>query len=170
MKLDLKINVSTKAAFQTGIQNRVDQQLVIGDHSTEVVDSFVYLGSCTADDNNEYEEIQRRLMLANKAYFSRVALMRSGDIHRKTLIMLYKILIRSVLMYGCETWVLSQKSENALRVSEIKILRRIFGPVNDNGQWRIRYNHEVYEVHKEPDLITCIKIRRLRWAGHIQRM
>jgi hypothetical protein len=40
--------------------------------------------------------------------------------------------------------------------------------VNDNGQCRIRYNHEVYELHKEPDLVTCIKIRRLHWAGHIQ--
>jgi hypothetical protein len=73
-------------------------------------------------------------------------------------------------MYGCETWVLSQKSENALRVFERKILRRIFGPVNDSGQWRIRYNHEVYELYEEPDLVTCIEIRRLHWAGHIQRM
>jgi hypothetical protein len=73
-------------------------------------------------------------------------------------------------MFGCETWVLPQKSENALRVFERKILRRIFGPVNDNGQWRIRNNHEVYELFKEPDLVTCFKIRRQQWAGHIQRM
>jgi hypothetical protein len=73
--------------FQTRIQNRVDQQLVVGDHSIEVVDSFVFLGSCIADDNNELKEIQRRLMLANKSYFSLVAVMRSGDIHRKTKIM-----------------------------------------------------------------------------------
>jgi hypothetical protein len=132
--------------------------------------SYTYLGSCITDDNNEYKEIQRRLMLANKAYFSLVAVMRSGDIHRKTEIMLYKTLIRSVLMYGCETWVLSQKSENALRGFERKILRRIFGPVNENGQWGIRCNHEVYELHKEPDLVTCITIITLHWAGHIQRM
>jgi hypothetical protein len=87
--------------------------------------------------------------------------MRSGNIHRKTKIMLYKTLIRNALRYGCETWVLPQKSENALRVLERKILRRIFGPVNDNGQWRIRYDHEVYELYKEPDLVTCNKIRRL---------
>jgi hypothetical protein len=37
--------------------------------------------------------------------------------------------------------------------------KRIFCPVNDNGQWRIRYNYEVYELHKEPDLVTYIKIR-----------
>jgi hypothetical protein len=109
-------------------------------------------------------------MLANKAYFSLVAVMRSGDIHRKTNIMLCKTVIRSVLMYGCETWVLPQKSENALKVSEKENIEKDFGPMNDNGQWRIRYNHELYELHKEPDLVTCIEIRRLHWAGHIQRM
>jgi hypothetical protein len=89
---------------------------------------------------------------------------RSGDTHRKAKIMLYKTLIRSVLM-----WVLPQKLENALRAFERKILRRNFGPVNDNGRWRICYNHGVYELYKGPDLVTCIKIRRLCWAGHIQR-
>jgi hypothetical protein len=74
--------------------------------------------------------------------------------------MLYKTLIRSVLMYGCETCVLPQKLEYVLRTLETKILRRNFGPVNDNGRWTVRYNHEVYELYKEPDLVTCIKIRR----------
>jgi ribosomal protein S21 len=147
-------------------QNRVDQQLVIGDHSIEVVDSFVYLGSCITDDNNEHKEIQRRLMLDNKAHFSLVAVMRSGDIRRTTKIMLYKTLIRSVLMYGCETRVLPRKLENALRAFKRKILRRIFGPGNDNGRWRIRHNHEMYELCKEPDLVTGIKIRRLCGQGH----
>jgi hypothetical protein len=54
----------------------------------------VYLGSCITDDNNEYKEIQRRLMFAHEAYFSLVAVMRSGDIHRKTKITLYKTLIQ----------------------------------------------------------------------------
>jgi hypothetical protein len=84
-EVGLKISVNeTKAIFQTGIQNRADQQLVIGDYSIEVVDSFVYRGSCITDYNNEYKEIQRRQLLAKKAYFSLVALMRNGDIHRKT--------------------------------------------------------------------------------------
>jgi hypothetical protein len=71
--------------------------------------------------------------------------MRSGDIRRKRKIMLYKTLIRSVPM-----WVLPQKLDNALRTFERKILRRIFGPVNDNGQRRIQYIREVCELYKEP--------------------
>ena len=31
-------------------------------------------------------------------------------------------------------------------------------------------NIELYELHKSSDIITDIKIARLRWAGHVQRM
>jgi hypothetical protein len=84
--------------------------------------------------------------------------------------MLYKTLIRTVLIYGSETWTLFKNSENVLSTFERKILRRIYGPVQDNGQWRIRYSKELYELYCEPDLVTCIKLKRLQWAGHVQRM
>jgi hypothetical protein len=135
-----------------------------------VVDSFVHLGSCITKDNDDYIEIQRRLKLANKACFSLLAVMRCTDIHNKTKVMLYNTLIRTVLTYGCKTWTLSKKSENALSIFERKILRRIYDPFQDNGQWRIRYNKELYELYSEPDLLTCIKLKRLQWAGLVQRM
>jgi hypothetical protein len=72
---------------------------------------------------DEYTEIQRRLRLANKAYFSLLAVMRCKDIHNTTKVMLYKTLIRTVLTYGSETWTLSKNSENALSIFERKILR-----------------------------------------------
>jgi hypothetical protein len=76
--------------------------------------------------------------------------------------MLYKTLICKVLTYGSETWTLSKNSENALSTFERKLLRRIYGPVQDNGQWRIRYNKELYELCGEPDLVTCITLKRLQ--------
>jgi hypothetical protein len=46
-------------------------------------------------------------------------------------------------------------------------LRAIFGPANDNGEWRIKYNDELYTLYKENDIVTYIEINRLRWAGHV---
>jgi hypothetical protein len=91
------------------MQSGGTQQLRIGDHNTEVVDSFVYLGSCITRDNDEYIVIQRRLKLVNKAYFSLLAVMRCEDIQKKTKVMLYKTLICTVLTYGSKTWTLSKK-------------------------------------------------------------
>jgi hypothetical protein len=49
-------------------------------------------------------------------------------------------------------------------------LRDIFGPTNENGEWRIKCNYELYTFHKESDVVTYIKINRLRWAGHVIRL
>jgi hypothetical protein len=43
-------------------------------------------------------------------------------------------------MYGREAWVMTEKIENIINSYERKILRRILGPINDNGTWRIKYN------------------------------
>jgi hypothetical protein len=75
-----------------------------------------------------------------------------------------------VLAYGSETWVLSKSDEAILGFFERKTLRAIFGPTNDNGEWRIKYNDELYTVYKENDIVTYIKINQLRWAGHVIRL
>jgi hypothetical protein len=36
-----------------------------------------------------------------------------------------------VVLYGCETWSLTVREEHKLRVSENRVLRRIFGPKRD---------------------------------------
>jgi hypothetical protein len=75
-----------------------------------------------------------------------------------------------VLAYGSETWVLSKSDEARLGVFERKVLRAIFGPTNDNGEWRIKYNDESYTLYEDSDIITYIKINHLRWAGHVIRL
>ena len=57
-----------------------------------------------------------------------------------------------------------------LDVFERRVLRKILGPVNDGQTWRIRYNNELYNIYKAPKLSEHIRLNRLKWAGHVQRM
>jgi hypothetical protein len=57
-----------------------------------------------------------------------------------------------------------------LNTFERKILRRIYGPTQEGGRWRHRWNNELYSLYNEPIIVEDIKIRRLGWAGHIIRM
>jgi hypothetical protein len=43
-------------------------------------------------------------------------------------IRIYKTIILPVALYGCETWSLTLREEHRLRVFENRVLRRIFGP------------------------------------------
>jgi hypothetical protein len=63
-----------------------------------------------------------------------------------------------------------KKDESQINIWERKVLRRIFGPVDDRGIWRIRSNKELADLYEEIDLTTVIKTCRLRWLGHVCRM
>jgi hypothetical protein len=50
---------------------------------------------------------------------------------------IYKTITLPVVLYECKTWSLTLREEHRLRVFEIRVLRRIFGPKRDEvmGQW-----------------------------------
>ena len=53
-------------------------------------------------------------------------------------IKIYRTIILTVVLHGCETWSLTLREERSLRVSENRVLRRIFRPRRDEvtGEWR----------------------------------
>jgi hypothetical protein len=51
---------------------------------------------------------------------------------RNVKVKIYKTIILPVVLYGCETWSLTQREEHRLRVLENRVLRRIFGAKRDN--------------------------------------
>jgi hypothetical protein len=109
-------------------------------------------------------------MAANRSYFGLKKHLKSKLLSRTTKIHLYKTLIRPVIMYRSECWTLSQLDQYMVDGFERKVLRKICGPVQDKGTWRSKYNDELYTLFKEPKLTTAIRLTRLRWAGHVQRM
>jgi hypothetical protein len=95
----------------------------------ERFNSFMYLGTLITTDNNASAKINNRITLANRSYFGLVNILKAKDINRKYKVIMYKTLIKQVLMYGVEAWVLSKVDEAHLGVFERKILRRIYGPL-----------------------------------------
>jgi hypothetical protein len=61
-----------------------------------------------------------------------------------------------VVLYGCETWSLTVREEHKLRVSETKVLRRIFGLKGDRvtGGWRKLHNEELHNFYLKSYLLT----------------
>jgi hypothetical protein len=57
-------------------------------------------------------------------------------------------------------------------VSEIRVLRRIFGSKRDcvAGKWRKLHSEELHNLSSSQNIIRQIKSRRMRWVGHVARM
>ncbi|GFS78494.1 uncharacterized protein TNCV_3147501 [Trichonephila clavipes] len=65
---------------------------------------------------------------------------------------------------------MSRTDENMRSIYERKILRLIFGGIQENGTRRRRSNLELYQSYKESDIVNFIKIQRIKWAGNVVRM
>jgi hypothetical protein len=61
---------------------------------------------------------------------------------------IYNIIL-PVVLYGCETWSLTLRDEHRLRMSENRVLRRIFGPKRDEvtGEWRKLHKEELHNLY-----------------------
>jgi hypothetical protein len=74
---------------------------------------------------------------------------------------LYLSVIRPVVTYECETWTLKETITNRLMVYERKVLRKIFGPNNENGFWRKETNQELGKITKHKNIINFVTAQRL---------
>ena len=85
--------------------------------------------------------------------------------------MLHWSVIRTVVVYGCETLVLKESINQRLSVTERKLLRKVFGPnKEDNDNLRIKTDKEFYQLIKHHNFINYVKARRLSWFGRINRI
>jgi hypothetical protein len=59
---------------------------------------------------------------------------------------------------------------SALRISERKIIRKIYGPTKEGDSCRIRTNKEIKDIVQGADIVKFIKSSRIRWYGHVEIM
>jgi hypothetical protein len=65
---------------------------------------------------------------------------------KKLKIKIYKTVIFPVVLYGCETWSLTLREGQRLRVFENSMFR-IFGPKREeDGSWRKWHNDELHSL------------------------
>jgi len=99
-------------------------------------------------------------------------LLSSSLLSKNLNIKIYRTIILSVVLYGCETWSLTLREERGLMLVENRVLRRIFGPKRDvvTGEWRKQHNGELNDLYSSSNIVRVIKSRSLRWAGHVAHM
>jgi len=136
------------------------------------VEEFKYLGTTITDQHSIQEEIKSRLKLGNAWYHLVQNLLSSRLLSKNLKIKIYRTIILPVVLYGCETWSLTLREEQRLRVFENRVLRKVYGPKRDEvtREWRRLHNEELNDLYSLPNIVRVVKSRRMRWAGHVARM
>jgi hypothetical protein len=173
LTIGLDVNVEKTKYISTSISRQQDAHTRAADVNRKVyhkVTDFKYLGSITASDNNCERDVRDRRAAGNRSDYALAKIMKSKEMSKSTELNIYRTIIKPIVMYGCEGWTMSEHMEEALRVWERKILRRVYGPKGDTNGRRIRTNKELQDQYRSADTVTPIKVRRSEWAGHVVRM
>ena len=72
-------------------------------------------------------------------------------------IKIYEMMVKPVAVYDCKTWAMTEMGMKSLGTRERKILRRLYGPVAEQGMWIIRTDQELRELYKHMDIVADIK-------------
>ena len=133
------------------------------------MEDFKYLAT-NLNQNSMQEEIKSRLKSVNVCYHSVRNLLSSSLLSNNLNTKIYRTVILPVVLYGCETWLLTLREERRLRVFENSVLR-IYGPMGDKvtGEWRKLHNAELNDLYSSPNIIWVIK-SRMRWTEHVACM
>jgi sorting nexin-29 len=117
--------------ISTRPNRRQIQNLKVGDKIFEGVSSFRYLGNAIDKEGRIDECVKGRIQAGNKAYAANYHMLKSKIIKRSVKMQINKTVIRSVATHGSETWTLTKSDENSLRIFERKILRKVYGQVQE---------------------------------------
>ena len=79
---------------------------------------------------------------------------------------IYNSLFRSVLIYGHESWILTERTRSRVQAAEMRFLRRIVGVsrMDHISNTRIR------EAIGVEQLLLQVEKSQLKWLGHLYRM
>jgi hypothetical protein len=110
------------------------------------------------------------MVAGNRFYYALTKIMKSWEISKSTKLGNIQNNNQTNSHVWLRGWTISEHMEEALRVWERKILRKVYGPKRDTNGRRIRTNKVLQDQYRSADVITSIKVRRLEWAGHVVRM
>ncbi|TNN07625.1 Retrovirus-related Pol polyprotein from type-2 retrotransposable element R2DM, partial [Schistosoma japonicum] len=144
-------------------------ELVIGSEVVQRVDHFTYLGSLISADGLVTDEISARIQKARLAFAKLRHLWRRRDIRLLTKGRVYRAEVRSVLLYGSNTWPLRVEDIRRLLVFDHRCLRSIARVSWDNRVSNAVVRKRVLGKDGK-SIYEALKLHQLRWLGHVLRM
>ena len=132
----------------------------------EQVQSFIYLGHKITQDGRSEEEVKRRIGIARTAFSKMNNTLTKPLIPMETRLRILKCYVWSTLLYGAETWTISNVMKQRLCAFEMWCYRKM---MNIKWQDRVKNEEVIQRANIKERLFRTIKKRTLIYFGHMIR-
>lgn len=123
--------------------------------------------SLVSEDGSSTKEIKARIGIATSAMAILASVWKSKTISFLVKVRLYKSLVLSTLLYGCESWTLTADTERRIQSFENKYYRRMLHISYREHRTTDYVRQQVTTRAEEQEpLLSTVKRRKLTWYGH----
>lgn len=136
---------------------------------------FRYLGSVLTSSLTDDEEVARRIAAAGAQFGMLTRSVFRVDFGNRPLPLrskgrLYYSLVLQILLYGCESWLLTTALKDKLKAFHHRCVRSMCGVSRRDVRDDACGHRTLYARLNVPCVLRLISNRKLRWAGHVARM
>jgi hypothetical protein len=163
-QVGLKINARKTKEMRVNTKGNA-APVVVENEPLETVRAFTYLGSVVSTTGGADEDVKARIRKSQQAFVILMPVWRARSLSLKTKLRIFASNVMSVLLYGCETWKMSESIKHRLQVFVNRCLRRILGIF-----WPEKIsNRELWARTGQRPVAEEIQRRKWRWIGHVAR-
>jgi hypothetical protein len=159
------LHVNLEKTETMALFKKQQRPITLGDKELKEVDSFTYLGSVLSATGGSYEDIKTRIGKARYAFNTLRPVWRSTSLSTHSKLRIFNSNVKSVLLYGSETWRVTNTLTNKLQVFMNRCLRNILGI-----KWTDKVkNTDLWKQANQDPVGQQIARRKWRWIGHTLR-
>ena len=166
---ELTISIKkTEVLFQPTPGNQHQEpSITVKGQNLKSVENVTYLGSTLSHTANIDAEINNRISKASSAFGRlRTTVWDRRGIRLDTKLKVYRAVVLTTLLYGCETWTVYRRHEKQMNRFHLRCLRNLL-----NIRWQDKVpDTEVFQRAEISSIITIMRKAQVRWAGHVTSM
>jgi hypothetical protein len=162
-KADLEINSSKTEEIR--VNTTVNQGLRLNGEDIEKSSDIRYFGSIVAENGGTSREVNARIQKARGSFSKLRRVWLSKSLRKDTEIRIFNACVKSVLLYGCETWLVTNKIQRKIQTFVNRCLRYVLRIWWTN----IISNKDLWKVTGQEDINLEIRTRKFKWIGHTLR-
>ena len=166
-RYNMKMNAKkTKTMIITKKEDKPKIKTTIDGIDIEQVTHFTYLGQEMTEDGRCETEIKKRIGIAKSTFSKMSRVLTSKNIPLTTRKRILQCYVWSTLLYGAETWTISDAMAKRLSAFEMWTYRRML-----KIAWTDKITNVVVldRINIEKRLLTTIQTKKLKYFGHIIR-